>query len=129
MNEKSGFRRGATWMEYVIVAVLIVAAIIAVVLYFGRDIMNTFGVAREAVRGNCSSACETQSMQENKSGHAAAECANKFFVDSQEAGCGCTAPRKAAETSARSAETSVQFAEVDIPLSDDDRGRGRNDVK
>ena len=114
MNEKSGFRRGAIRMEYVIIAVLIVAAIILAVLFFGRDIMNTFGVAGQSAVGDCSRACETQSMQENRSAHTAAERANKFFEDSQE--------RKAAETS-------VQSAEVDIPLSDDDRGRERNDVK
>ena len=114
MNEKSGFRRGAVRMEYVIIAVLIVAAIILAVLFFGRDIMNTFGVAGQATTGASTEACRAQSMQENRSAHTAAERANKFSEDSQE--------RKAAETS-------VRAAEVDIPLPDDDRGRGRNDVK
>ena len=114
MNEKSGFRRGAIRMEYVIVAVLIAAAIILAVLFFGRDVMNMFGVAGQATTGSHSDACQMQSMQENRSGHAAAERACKSFTDSQE--------RKAAETS-------VQSAEVDIPLPDDDRGRERNAVK
>ena len=113
MNEKSGFRRGAVRMEYVIIAVLIVVAIILAVLFFGRDVMNMFGVAGQATTGSHSDACQRQSMQENRSGHAAADRACKSF-DSQE--------RDAARTSVRSAE-------VDIPLPDDDRGRGRNDVK
>ena len=123
MNEKSGFRRGAVRMEYVIIAVLVVAAIILAVLFFGRDIMNTFGVAGQAATGDCTRACETQSAQENRSGHAAAECANKFFVDSSE----CEAAERTQERKA--AETCVRFAEVDIPLPDDDRGRERNDMK
>ncbi len=101
-------------MEYVIIAVLIVAAIILAFLFFGQDIMNTFGVAGQATTGASTEACRAQSMQENRSAHTAAERANKFSEDSQE--------RKAAETS-------VRAAEVDIPQPDDDRGRGRNDVK
>ena len=121
MNEKSGVHRGAIRIEYVIIAVLIVAAIILAVWFFGRDVMNTFGVAGQATTGAHSDACQMQSAQENRAGQAAAKCSDKFFVDSQEC--------EAAETSARSAETSVRAAEVDIPLPDDDRGRGRNDVK
>lgn len=123
MNEKSGFRRGAVRMEYVIVAVLIVAAIIVALLFFGRDVLNTFGVAGQSATGDRSKACEMQSMQENRSGHTAAERANKFFVDSSE----CEAAEMTQERKA--AETSVRSAEVDIPLSDDDRGRERNAVK
>ena len=114
MNEKSGVRRGAIRMEYVIIAVLIVAAIILATWFFGRDLLNSFGVAGQAATGAHSDACQTQSMQENRSGHAAAECANKSFVGSQEC---------------ESAETGVRSAEVDIPLPDDDRGRERNDMK
>ena len=115
MNEKSGFRRGAVRMEYVIIAVLVLAAVIVAVLFFGRDVMNMFGVAGQATTGAHSDACQMRSMQEERSsGHTAAERANKFFEDSQE--------RKASETS-------VRAAEVDIPLPDDDRGRERNDVK
>ena len=114
MNEKSGFRRGAIRMEYVIIAVLIVAAIIVGLLFFGRSVANSVGVAGQATTGASSEACRAQSMQENRSAHTAAECANKSFMDSQE--------RKAAETS-------VRAAEVDIPLPDDDRGRERNAAK
>ena len=115
MNEKCGFRRGAVRMEYVIIAVLIVAVIIVAMWFFGQDIMNTFGVAGQATTGAHSDACQMQSMQEERSSdHTAAERANKFFEDSQE--------RKASETS-------VRAAEVDIPLPDDDRGRSRNDLK
>ena len=123
MNEKSGFRRGATRMEYVIIAVLIVAAIILAFLFFGRDIMNMFGVAGQATTGASSDACQRQSMQENRSGHAAAERACKSFTDSKE----CEAAEMTQERKA--AETSVRSAEVDIPLPDDDRGRSRNDLK
>ncbi len=108
-------------MEYVIIAVLIVAAIILALLFFGRSVANSVGVAGQAATGDQSKACEMQSAQENRAGQAAAKCSDKFFVDSQEC--------EAAETSARSAETSVRAAEVDIPLSDDDRGRSRNDLK
>lgn len=113
MNEKSGVHRGAIRMEYVIIAVLIVAAIIVALLFFGRSVANSVGVAGQATTGAHSDACQMQSMQENRSAQTAAERACKSF-DSQE--------RDAARTSVRSAE-------VDIPLPDDDRGRGRNDVK
>lgn len=123
MTEKSGSRRGAIRMEYVIVAVLIAAAIILAVLFFGRDVMNMFGVAGQATTGAHSDAFQMQSMQENRSGHAAAERACKSFTDSKE----CEAAEMTQERKA--AETSVRSAEVDIPLSDDDRGRERNAVK
>ena len=113
MNEKSGSRRWAIRMEYVVIAVLVVAAIILAVLYFGRSVVNSVGVAGDAMTGNSADACQKRSAQESGARCKAAESANKF-ADSQE--------HKAAETSVRSAE-------VDIPLSDDDRGRGRNDMK
>ena len=113
MNEKSGSRRWAIRMEYVVIAVLVVAAIILAVLYFGRSVVNSVGVAGDAMTGAPADACQRQSAQESGARCKAAESANKF-ADPQE--------RKAAETSVRSAE-------VDIPLSDDDRGRGRKDVK
>ena len=123
MNEKSGFRRGAIRKEYLIIAVLIVAAIILAFLFFGRDIMNTFGVAGQATTGASTEACRAQSMQENRSAHTAAERACKSFTDSKE----CEAAEMTQERKA--AEASVQSAEVDIPLPDDDRGRERNAVK
>ena len=123
MNEKSESHWGAVRMEYVIVAVFVVAAIILAVLFFGRDVMNMFGVAGQATTGAHSDAFQMQSMQENRSGHAAAERACKSFTDSKE----CEAAEMTQERKA--AETSVRAAEVDIPQPDDDRGRGRNDVK
>ena len=124
MNEKSGFRRGAIRMEYVIIAVLIAAAIILALLFFGRSVANSVGVAGQAATGAHSDTRQWQSMQEERSsGHTAAKRANKFFEDSQ--------GREAVEMTQerKAAETSVRAAEVDIPLSDDDRGRERNDVK
>ena len=99
-------------MEYVIIAVLMAAAIILALLFFGRDVMNMFGVAGQATTGDQSKACEMQSAREDRAGQAAAERACKSFSDSRDA-----------------AETSVRSAEVDIPLPDDDRGRSRNDLK
>lgn len=113
MNEKRGSRWGATWVEYVIIAILIVAAIIVAVLFFGRSVVNSVGVAGKAMTGASADACQTQSAQENRPAHTAAERAWKSF-DSQER---------------KSAETSVRAAEVDIPQPDDDRGRERNDMK
>lgn len=113
MNEKSGFRRWVIRMEYVVIAVLVVAAIVLAALFYGRSVANSVGVAGDAMTGASADACQRQSAQEKRSGQAA-ERAWKSFKDSQE--------RDADRTSARSAE-------VDIPLSDDDRGRERNDVK
>ncbi len=100
-------------MEYVIIAVLVVAAIILAFLYFGWGVANSVGVAGEAMTGASADACQMQSTQESGARFKAAESADKFS-DSQE--------REAAGTSVRSAE-------VDIPLPDDDRGRGRKDMK
>ena len=47
-----GEERGAIMMEYVIVAVLIAAAAVAAVAYFGKDIVAMFGVAGAAARGD-----------------------------------------------------------------------------
>ena len=47
-----GEERGAVMMEYVIVAVLIAAAAVAAVSYFGKDIVNMFGVAGRAATGD-----------------------------------------------------------------------------
>ena len=119
MNEKSGSRRGATWVEYVIIAVLIVAAIILALWFYGRSVANSFGVAGQATTSVNLDACQTQSVQGNMSGHEAAKHADKFIIDSQECETACE------DTGTKS----VRSAEVDIPLSDDDRGRGRNDMK
>lgn len=47
-----GEERGAVMMEYVIVAVLIAAAAVAAVSYFGKDIVAMFNVAGKAATGD-----------------------------------------------------------------------------
>ena len=51
-----GEERGAIMMEYVIVAVLIAAAAVAAVAYFGKDIVAMFNVAGTAATGNAQQA-------------------------------------------------------------------------
>lgn len=47
-----GEEKGAVMMEYVIVAVLIAAAAVAAVIYFGKNITGMFATATEATVGN-----------------------------------------------------------------------------
>ena len=47
----AGDQKGAVMMEYVIVAVLIAAAAVVAVAYFGRTITKQFGVAAHATAG------------------------------------------------------------------------------
>ena len=51
-------KRGAVMMEYVIVAVLIGAAVLAAVAVFGRSIMAMFDVSGRAVVGDGKSAAD-----------------------------------------------------------------------
>ncbi|MBR1837617.1 MAG: hypothetical protein IJ783_10060 [Kiritimatiellae bacterium] len=53
-----GEERGAVMMEYVVVGVLVVAAAVAMVMLFGKNIRNQFGVMNKAVVGNASGASE-----------------------------------------------------------------------
>ena len=83
-----GEETGAVMMEYVIVAVLIAAACAVGVWFFGKDIMNMFGVAGAAVTANDTRAqqMETQSQAGEKAGHAAATTANKNYIITQSEG-------------------------------------------
>ena len=54
-----GEEKGAVMMEYVIVAVMIAAAVAMGAWFFGKDILNMFGVAGAAATGD-NSAAETQ---------------------------------------------------------------------
>lgn len=47
-----GEERGAVMMEYVVIGVLVVAAAVAMVMLFGKNIRNQFGVMNKAVVGN-----------------------------------------------------------------------------
>ena len=51
-----GEERGAVMMEYVIVAVLIAAAAVAAVTYFGKDIVAMFNTAGAAATGDSGTA-------------------------------------------------------------------------
>lgn len=51
-----GDERGQAMMEYVIIAVLIAAAAVAAVAYFGKDIVAMFNVAGQAATGNAQGA-------------------------------------------------------------------------
>ena len=55
-----GEEKGAVMMEYVIVAVLIAAAAVAAVSYFGKNITGMFATATEATTGN-NTAAESRS--------------------------------------------------------------------
>jgi len=56
-----GEDRGAVMMEYVIVAVLIAAAVAAGVAYFGQDLVKMFGVAGKAATGDINAAATERS--------------------------------------------------------------------
>lgn len=55
-----GDERGQAMMEYVIIAVLIAAAAVAAVAYFGKDIVAMFNVAGTAATGNASQAATSR---------------------------------------------------------------------
>ena len=68
-----GEERGAVMMEYVIVAVLIAAAVAVGAWYFGRSVNNEFRVASHAVVGDDSAANTQQAAaQGNVAGQDAA---------------------------------------------------------
>ena len=78
-----GEERGAVMMEYVIVAVLIAAAAVAAVSYFGKDIVAMFNVAGDAASGNSSGASKAREAARDKAGKQAnaAVTANGKFSD------------------------------------------------
>jgi Flp pilus assembly pilin Flp len=51
-----GDEKGAVMMEYVILSVLIAAAVVVAVIYFGRTIMKQFAAAASATAGETSDA-------------------------------------------------------------------------
>ena len=76
-----GEENGAVMMEYVIVAVMIAAAVAMGAYFFGKDILNMFDVAGAAATGD-NTAAETQTTAAKAgaaSGHNAATTHNKSF--------------------------------------------------
>jgi len=47
-----GEQTGAVMMEYVVLGVLVVAAVVAIVIFFGDTIRNQFGVMTKATAGD-----------------------------------------------------------------------------
>lgn len=78
-----GDERGQAMMEYVIIAVLIAAAAVAAVAYFGKDIVAMFNVAGKAATGNATEAGtdrkSAKSLAVNHAGQAVTE--NEKFSD------------------------------------------------
>ena len=79
----AGEENGQAMMEYVIIAVVIAAAVLVGAWFFGKDIMNMFGVAGQAATGNASGAAELQQSAVNASvaGHNEATTRNKDFIN------------------------------------------------
>lgn len=67
----AGEETGAVMMEYVIVATLIAAAVAVGAWFFGKDIMNMFGVAGAAATGdtNSSEALQQAAATQSSAGH------------------------------------------------------------
>ena len=80
-----GEENGAVMMEYVIVAVLIAAAVAAGAWLFGSHILAMFGVAEQGAIGHDDAAVNrVQGVQNAEAGaHAAASQRNKDFPQSQ----------------------------------------------
>lgn len=83
----AGEERGAVMMEYVIVAVMIAAAVAVGAWFFGKDILNMFGVAGRASTGDITGARELQkqSQTDSKTGHGEAATQDKAFIKTGEA--------------------------------------------
>lgn len=76
-----GEETGATMMEYVILAVMIAAAVTAAAIYFGNAAKNQMNVAGDAMVGNTATAEQrAQSSQSihDKEANAAHTSANRF---------------------------------------------------
>lgn len=78
-----GEENGQAMMEYVIIAVVIAAAVLVGAWFFGKDIMNMFGVAGQGVTGNPSGARTLQQNAVNAalSGHIEATSRDKDFIN------------------------------------------------
>lgn len=81
----AGEETGAVMMEYVIVAVLIAAAVAVGAWFFGKDIMNMFGVAGRAATGDDDGGRQMQEEAQagNRDGHKQADQTNKDWIKTQ----------------------------------------------
>ena len=73
MRRLAGDRTGAVMMEYVIVAVLIAAAAVVAVTYFGKTIKNQFTVSAKAAAGQSADAVTQQGEAEKTATKAVSE--------------------------------------------------------
>ena len=83
-----GEEAGAVMMEYVILAVLIAAACVVAIAYFGRTVTNEAGIATTAMTGQGNVAATDQGTaqgQADKYGKDAIK-VNKQFSDAKEEG-------------------------------------------
>ena len=80
-----GEETGAVMMEYVIVAVLIAAAVSAGAWFFGKDIMNMFGVAGRAATNDETGGEQMQqaAQKATKAGHKQADTTNKKWIKTE----------------------------------------------
>lgn len=78
-----GDETGAVMMEYVILAVLVAAAVVVAAIYFGRTIMKQFGSAANATAGETkqSEKLSKEATKEAKSADKQGDKANKSYHD------------------------------------------------
>lgn len=72
-----GDRAGGVMMEYVILAVLIAAAAVVAVMFFGRGIVTSLSTSTHAIAGESQAAAS--SAKKGKSQATAAETANETY--------------------------------------------------
>lgn len=97
-----GEERGAIMMEYVIVALLVAAAAVAAVAFFGRDIVNMFGTIGKAATGESKGALEDRQTAKGKSetGHTNAVKENDAFstLQNEDSGSGSNTSGSSTDT-------------------------------
>jgi Flp pilus assembly pilin Flp len=78
-----GDKTGAVMMEYVILSVLVAAAVVVAVIYFGRTIMTQFGTAANATAGETKKAEKSakDATKEAKDAEKKGDKANKSYHD------------------------------------------------
>jgi Flp pilus assembly pilin Flp len=78
-----GDKTGAVMMEYVILSVLVAAAVVVAVIYFGRTIMRQFGTAANATAGETKQAEKSakDATKEAKDAEKKGDKSNKSFHD------------------------------------------------
>ncbi len=82
----AGEETGAVMMEYVIVAVLIAAAAVVAIAYFGRTVTSEANIASSAMTGQGNAAAKKQEELQGKQAQYQEEAnsANKKFSDAKE---------------------------------------------